>query len=201
MGYVSTASCDLWEVYCNHWLPNSLVVLVSPGCWLSFLYIPNTFWDISKSSIKITQKCIDLGLFVAYWYSISDVSLMTIQYQVKLLDDAIYSHNTILQLFLFSLQCHHPDVQCSLGSPVCGIQPNQQTFDWMFAPAAEKWKQSDSCQLASNVKLLNTIAQDMLPLCEVEIPAIHNYIDSLNPRYQMPSRKHLSDKLLPERAN
>ena len=71
----------------------------------------------------------------------------------------------------------------------------------MFAPAAEKWKQSDSFQLASNVKLLNTIVQDMLPLCEVEIPALYNYIDSLNPRYQMPSRKHLSEKLLPERAN
>ena len=43
------------------------------------------------------------------------------------------------------------------------------------------------------------VAQDLQPLAIVESPAFHRVLEMAEPRYTMPSRKHLSNQLIPKR--
>lgn len=46
--------------------------------------------------------------------------------------------------------------------------------------------------------LIKMIVQDYQPLCVVKDSGFRNLVKELNPKYNLPSRKSLSEKLLPE---
>ena len=45
------------------------------------------------------------------------------------------------------------------------------------------------------------IASDLLPSSLVESPQFHSFMEAANPQFQVPGRKHLSTKLLPQRSS
>lgn len=68
-----------------------------------------------------------------------------------------------------------------------------------FATQA-KWKATDIRQEKLTSCLVDYIAQDLLPLSTVESGAFRKLMAVAEPCYTTPSRKHLSYKLLPEKA-
>ena len=48
--------------------------------------------------------------------------------------------------------------------------------------------------------LASFIAGDLLPLSVVDSPFFHSLMEAVNDAYQIPSRKHLTSKMLPERS-
>ena len=58
----------------------------------------------------------------------------------------------------------------------------------------------ESGQLRLTNKLVNFVASDLMPLSVVESTAFRDMMTEAQPRFAMPSRKHLSTKLLPQRA-
>lgn len=63
-----------------------------------------------------------------------------------------------------------------------------------------KYTTHDPKQRKITEALVSFIAGYLTPLSYVENPEFKFLIESLNPRYQLPSRKHFSTKLLLERS-
>lgn len=63
-----------------------------------------------------------------------------------------------------------------------------------------KYTTHDPNQRKITEALVSFIAGSLTPLSVVENPEFKFLIESLNPRYQLPSRKHFSTKLLLERS-
>ena len=61
---------------------------------------------------------------------------------------------------------------------------------------AKKYDENDLRQCHANDALTSLIAENMLPLSIVESPSFRKYCHSLDPRFVVPSRKHLSTSLL-----
>ena len=63
----------------------------------------------------------------------------------------------------------------------------------------KKYNTKDYQQVETMRAVVSFIAGNLLPLSTVDSPYFHHLMEVSNPRYQVPSRKHLSTKLLPER--
>ena len=63
----------------------------------------------------------------------------------------------------------------------------------------KKYNAKDHQQVQTTKAVVSFIAGNLLPLSTVDSPHFHDLMETLNPRYQVPSRKHLSTKLLPEK--
>ena len=75
----------------------------------------------------------------------------------------------------------------------------QSTLDPLVSNP-KKYNMKDHHQVAITEALVTFIAGDLLPLSIVESPRFHDVMDVANVRYQVPSRKHLSTKLLSQRT-
>ena len=64
----------------------------------------------------------------------------------------------------------------------------------------KKYPPHDARQHEITDELVSFIAGDLIPLSIVENPRFRNLIFKLDPQYQIPSRKHLSTKLLTEKS-
>ena len=62
----------------------------------------------------------------------------------------------------------------------------------------KKYPHHDLHQLQITDELVNFIAGDLLPLSVVESSRFRNFIYKLDPKYQVPTRKHPSTKLIEE---
>lgn len=74
-------------------------------------------------------------------------------------------------------------------------QETQQTLTYLIEPQ-QKYDQKHPKQLALNSALVNFIAEDLLLLSMVESTQFKQFVYKLDPKYQIPSRKHLSYVLL-----
>ena len=73
-------------------------------------------------------------------------------------------------------------------------QPSASTFATIQAP---KWKSTDTRQHVMTDKLIKLVTRGLLPLSFVENEDFRDFSETLNPGFTLPSRKHLSNKLLP----
>ena len=64
----------------------------------------------------------------------------------------------------------------------------------------QKWKSTDYRQQATTDLLVQFIAESLHPLSVVEGPAFHAFVENLNPRYSVPSRKYLRSTPLPAKT-
>ena len=79
----------------------------------------------------------------------------------------------------------------SKGSSLKGI--NQQTIE-KYDRMGKKWQQLTN-------KVTRCIAKDMLPISIVEKPGFKQMLESFDPRYQLPLRKHFSKIAIPAKFN
>ncbi len=63
-----------------------------------------------------------------------------------------------------------------------------------------KWPSTDLRQIQLTNKVVDLISVDLLPLSLVDSPQFRSLLATAQPSFTMPSRKHLSTKLLPDRA-
>ncbi|KAI0211964.1 hypothetical protein LSAT2_003149 [Lamellibrachia satsuma] len=64
----------------------------------------------------------------------------------------------------------------------------------------KKWKSSDARQIQLTNSIISSIATDLLPLSLVDSKQFRSLLHTAEPAFMMPSRKHLSTQLLPQRA-
>ena len=75
-------------------------------------------------------------------------------------------------------------------------QSHQTTLDSMVSNP-KKYASTDYQQVKITDALVSFIAGNLLPLSTVESPHFHDLMNASNPKYQVPTRKTLSMKLLP----
>ena len=70
-----------------------------------------------------------------------------------------------------------------------------------FCPCSsfKKYGTTDQRQKQITSKLIDYVAEILQPLSPVEAPSFISMIEALNPQYQVPSRKHLSTKLIADK--
>ena len=79
------------------------------------------------------------------------------------------------------------------------IQPQQMLLPYT-SNSLKKWNSTDSGKQKELTDAIVTfVAQDLQPLAIVESPAFRRVLEMAEPRYTMPSRKHLSNQLIPKR--
>ena len=64
-----------------------------------------------------------------------------------------------------------------------------------------KYSTNDPKQRQITDALISFIAGDLIPLSVVESDNFRTLLEASNPKYQMPSRKHLSSKLIHEKSS
>ena len=64
----------------------------------------------------------------------------------------------------------------------------------------KKYAATDQRQKQITSKLIDYVAETLQPLPTVEAPSFISMIEALNPQYQVPSRKHLSSKVIVDRS-
>jgi len=70
-----------------------------------------------------------------------------------------------------------------------------------FKPSSvSKYHPNEQKQTLTTDALVMFIAGDILPLSIVDSPNFRQFVEKLDPKYQMPSRKHLTNKLLNEKS-
>ena len=86
----------------------------------------------------------------------------------------------------------------SKGSSSKGI--NQQTIEHTFGLSHKYDRKGKKWQQLTN-KVTRCIAKDMIPISIVEKPGFKQMLESFDPRYQLPSRKHFSKIAIPALFN
>ena len=108
---------------------------------------------------------------------------------------------------LVHLREHHPDKYSEAHPKVAKkgikakgdglVQPTlQQTYE-----RATKYPPQSPTAVELNSAVTYFIAKDMQPVSIVEKPGFQHMVSKLNPRYQLPSRKHFSDYEVPKLYN
>lgn len=107
----------------------------------------------------------------------------------------------LLIIYLILLfQRHHSNIHKALTNPPPPPQPSQSlsTFITQQPRPISKWASTDPGQQQRITSaIVDFVAQDLQPLSVVESPAFRHILETAEPRYRMPSRKHLSSTLLP----
>ena len=79
-------------------------------------------------------------------------------------------------------------------------KPEVQSTMTSFAKQTTQCSIHDPRQIQITEKLLFFIAGNLMPLSVVDSKEFRSFVSKLDSRYQIPSRKHLSSKLLQEKA-
>lgn len=74
----------------------------------------------------------------------------------------------------------------------------QSTLEHLVS-TPKKYTAKDNRQIQITRSIVSFIAGDLLPLSTIESPRFHTLMGMADARYQVPSRKHLSTKLIPQR--
>ena len=78
------------------------------------------------------------------------------------------------------------------------VSETQQKLNF-FSASSKKYSPPYAHQLVINDALVNFIAGDLIPLSIVESPRFRSFILKLDPEYQLPTRKHLSNEIIKEK--
>ncbi|CAG2221217.1 unnamed protein product [Mytilus edulis] len=83
-----------------------------------------------------------------------------------------------------------------------GTQISQTNIsNFTKSTSVSKYSANDASQMQITDALVSFVAGNLTPLSVVESPEFKTFVESLNPKYQLPSRKHLSTKLLHQKAS
>jgi len=93
-------------------------------------------------------------------------------------------------------QRKHTEIAAQLEKPLQSSQPTLTAF-----ATTTKWTSTDSRQVLLTNKLIDLIAVDLLPLSLADSPRFRTLMETAQPNFVIPSRKHLSTSLIPLRAN
>lgn len=102
----------------------------------------------------------------------------------------------IITLGLCLFQRKHRDIYITDNEKRVQEQPKMSEF----MKKKVKYASSDQRQIQLTDALIKFIAGDLLPLSIVESEDFRNLMETADPKYQMPSRKYLSSKLLLEKS-
>lgn len=97
-------------------------------------------------------------------------------------------------MFLF-LQRNHPEVAIKASTTTPATQSKVSPF-----VTTAPWREGDPRQQELTKLVVNYIARGLQPLSTVEDPDFRALMKKAAPSYTLPSRKHLSTKLLPNRT-
>jgi len=121
------------------------------------------------------------------------------------LEPVIASYGNTSNL-LNHLCCKHPLVYTQVhdkkkgkkkNSKVSSLKVNdQQTIEYTFS-LGQKYEQKGKKWQQLTKKVTRCIAKDMLPISIVEKPGFKQMLETFDPRYQLPSRKHFSKTTIP----
>ena len=103
----------------------------------------------------------------------------------------------IVKLFTCLFQRMHSHIKVD-AIPVPAAQPSAAAF--MPVAQKSKWKHTDPRQIQLTNSVVGLIANDLLPLSLVDSEKFRSLLATAEPSFTMPSRKHLSTQLLPQRA-
>lgn len=82
------------------------------------------------------------------------------------------------------------------------MQPTQkQTTLDMMTPNKRKWTPDEAPWKANARRLVEFVARDMQPLRIVEKAGFRQFVEGLQPRFELPGRKWLTDTGLPKLCN
>ena len=99
-----------------------------------------------------------------------------------------------------NLKWYHLDVHENLYKK---LLPQQVTISTLLNSSSQKvnkWKSNDGSKQKEIINAIASfVALDLQPFSVVESPAFHRALEKAEPHYTMPSRKHLSTKLIPAR--
>ena len=98
-----------------------------------------------------------------------------------------------------SLQRKHCSVYLASSHSKPKPTPSEQTTMTTFVLPRQKYTNTDPHQRELNDALINYIAGDLLPLSTVDSKPFKNFIRLLDPRFVIPSRRHLSTTLIAEK--
>ena len=108
------------------------------------------------------------------------------------------------QMFnILCLQRNHPAIHKSLYKPrqkAAASGDVQPSVSPMLGPVDKKWKPTDPRQVQLTSRLVSFVAHDLMPLSVVDSTAFREFVFEGTPAFVIPSRKHLSYTLLPQRA-
>jgi hypothetical protein len=106
-------------------------------------------------------------------------------------------------IFIFSQRKHREIYlkSASNATTKSSVVKREQQPLTSFVKPASKYSSSDHRQKDITNALLHFIEGDLMPLSVVDSPQFQHLIVILDQRYQIPSRKHLSLKLLPDESN
>ena len=95
----------------------------------------------------------------------------------------------------------HRDVYLSLRHKNTTEGQTKQSSIDDYVETKPKYSQNDQRQIQLTDALVLFIAGDLMPLSVVESTNFRNLCEQLNPRFQVPSRSHLTKKLLHEKSS
>ena len=93
-------------------------------------------------------------------------------------------------------QRHHPETEVRSASE----SATQGKLTSFVAVSASTWGEGDARQQELTKFVVNYITRGLLPLSTVDDPDFRALIKKASPAYVLPSRKHLSNKILPART-
>ena len=104
-------------------------------------------------------------------------------------------------LYFTFFQVKHSDIKLDTPSEASSpftssLQPSAKNF-----VVAKKWKDTDRDQKDLTLLVTDMIANDLLPLSFVESTSFRAVMKRAQPAFSLPSRKHLSNTLIPQRAD
>ena len=103
--------------------------------------------------------------------------------------------------FLLLFQRKHPEIRNSLTKTEQDDSSHQQPSMFSFLATSKKFLGTDTRQEKLNDFLIMFISGNLLSLSIVDSPEFRLFIEELNPRYQVPSRKYLTTKLLQQKTD
>ena len=97
------------------------------------------------------------------------------------------------------LREHHPTIYAELAPKVTPKQPTtSQASLAEVITRATKFASTSAQAKEFNRAVTYYLAKDAVPISTVDKPGFRHLVSVLNPRYQLPSRKHFSDQEIPQ---
>ncbi|MGH0130260.1 UNVERIFIED_CONTAM: hypothetical protein FKN15_015602 [Acipenser sinensis] len=95
----------------------------------------------------------------------------------------------------------HPEVLKELEVTISAVQSEETSVGSLRPdPQTMKWKATNTRQVKLTDSIVNFIANDLLPLSIVDRKDFRNILSLAEPCFTMPSRKHISQTLIPQRT-
>ncbi|MGH0134963.1 UNVERIFIED_CONTAM: hypothetical protein FKN15_058009 [Acipenser sinensis] len=93
----------------------------------------------------------------------------------------------------------HPEVLKELEATISAVQSEETSVGSLMPdPQTMKLKATDTRQVKLTDSIVSFIANDLLPLSIVDSKGFHNTLSLAEPCFTTPSRKHISQTLIPQ---